>query len=507
MILTTTFFNDDDEPEVKTENLCTDADTKFKKIPGVENKISKISSEISDLSYDMNEKKKEGQNVSDMEAQLQDLQSQLDNSRAEREQLLQESLDASAESLKVEEASDTLSWENSWKLPNQQRMIQIYLRMSKFDEAYKLYSEVLKVNLSSKNLENYVDSVITQNVKTRLYAYGGEATPDKPLGPQQVFEWYNLTNKALEESSNWSLWFKYSRNFLHVFHEAGYADPTLDPHPLPALKAEIPKVIGALYRQLQGNDKDKAKKLEIYAINISLAYLTGDVAKMKELYSKARPLFKYSAGVDLKIQAQLRLLGGQMFLHDQSFINAASEYVEAAKQYKAASLAYKSLAPLFYAVVCNMIASEMFPDQNSARAGRVFFDTMSVGKETEALRQIQDSLGQNDLALNSAQSMRSAFDKCELEALQTQVDIFKGCMSSRKYQSSFTANDKENFERLIPKVWDAVEGEVVLPQRVLNLSQGLRLLAHGHGVEEHSPRTGGVLVGEHLARNHVAHHG
>ena len=32
-------------------------------------------------------------------------------------------------------------------------------------------------------------------------------------------------------------------------------------------------------------------------------------------------------GVDLKIQAQLRLLGGQMFLHDQSFINAASVHM------------------------------------------------------------------------------------------------------------------------------------------------------------------------------------
>lgn len=194
---------------------------------------------------------------------------------------------------------------------------------------------------------------------------------------------------------------------------------------------------------------------------------------MKELYKKVRPLFKYAAGVDLKVQARLRLLGGQMYLHEQSFINAAKEYVEAAKQYKAASQPLCALAPLFYALMCNMIASEMFPEQNVVRDGRVFFDTMSVSKETEAVRQLQDSLGQQDLALNSAQSMRVAFDKCDLTALQEQVDIFRQCINARNYTNSFSDKDKENFERLLPKVWDAVRRRMM--QNVLRPYKRVKL--------------------------------
>ena len=72
---------------------------------------------------------------------------------------------------------------------------------------------------------------------------------------------------------------------------------------------------------------------------------------------------------------------------------------------------------------------------------------MSVSKETEAVRQLQDSLGQQDLALNSAQSIRVAFDKCDLTALQQHVDIFRQCINARNYTTSFSDKDKENFEK------------------------------------------------------------
>lgn len=218
-----------------------------------------------------------------------------------------------------------------WGFKALKRIMKILFKLGKFDEVLEKYKQwmaytrkAVPMNESEKAIHSLLNHVSSNPV---------------------VYELYEITARTLQDSKNDKALLRLQLKLAKLLQQKREYD-RLEQH-LQNLRQ--------LLMADQREDPLKASQLtEVLALEITMHTERGNIRKLKELYEKAKNV--KSAINSLDITGVIFECGGKMYMREQNWSAAYTEFFQAFKDYCEGGNS-KALACLKYLVLANMLGS------------------------------------------------------------------------------------------------------------------------------------------------------
>ncbi|KKA30504.1 hypothetical protein TD95_002080 [Thielaviopsis punctulata] len=225
-----------------------------------------------------------------------------------------------------------------WGFKGLKQAIKTEWTLAKYSDAAEHYAELL----------TYVKSAVSRNYSEKsinnLLDYIDKSSGDAEAS-QSIGKFYFLTLDSFQSSHNERLWLKTTIKYVKLL---------MDRKEYPKAQATLKQLHRACQKEDGSDDTSKGTyAMEVYALDIQLNSTLKNNKQLKSLYERA--LKVRSAVPHPKIMGVIRECGGKMYMGEESWQLAQSDFFESFRNYDEAGCSDQRIQVLKYLLLTTML--------------------------------------------------------------------------------------------------------------------------------------------------------